>query len=91
MRLGEVLRKWRVMSEMDLRQASKKIGIAHSTLLRLEEGKLPPHGETVVKLIVWLLEDERANDNSQAEQPVPRAEPQLGSEAPTIEFTIPER
>lgn len=58
MRVGIVLKKWRLLSDLDLRQAAAQIGIAHSTLGRLEEGKLPPHGDTVVKLLNWLFTEE---------------------------------
>lgn len=67
MRLGSILKKWRLISDLDLREAAEKIGIAPSTYLRIEQGKVPPHGETLIKLLHWLLE----------------AEPEAANEKPT--------
>jgi|HubBroStandDraft_2_1064218.scaffolds.fasta_scaffold393701_2 transcriptional regulator with XRE-family HTH domain len=55
MKLGELLRKWRAMSELDLKQAGAQIGIAASTLMRIEQGKVPD-GETLLKLMRWIFE-----------------------------------
>jgi transcriptional regulator with XRE-family HTH domain len=54
MKLGELLRKWRAMSELDLKQAGAQIGIAASTLMRIEQGKVPD-GETLLKLMSWIF------------------------------------
>lgn len=58
MRLGAVLKKWRMLSGLEIREAADQIGIASSTLRRVEEGAIPPHGETLIKLLNWLLEPE---------------------------------
>lgn len=55
MRLGIVLRKWRLMSELDLRAAAKLMNIAPSTLMRIENGSMPD-GATIIKLNHWLFE-----------------------------------
>lgn len=62
MRVGKVLKNWRILSQMDTKEAAEMIGIGATTYRRLEEGSTPPHGETVVKIIRWLLEDDRVTD-----------------------------
>lgn len=54
MRIGIVLKRWRLMGEMDLRTAAKQIGIGHTTLMRIENGKMPD-GQTLSILLAWLL------------------------------------
>ena len=61
MKLAELLRKWRVMSELDLKQAGAIIGISASTLMRIEQGKVP-EGETVLKLLHWIFGPAEASD-----------------------------
>jgi len=53
-RLGDVLRKWRAMSMLDLKQVADAIGISVSTLSRLERGKTPDAG-TLRKVWSWLM------------------------------------
>lgn len=54
MNLGIVIRKWRLMNEMSLRNASKIIGIPYVTLNRLEMG-YEPMGHTLRVVLNWLL------------------------------------
>lgn len=54
MRLGTVLRKWRLMNELSLRDAAKEIGIPFVTLMRLEHG-YDPLGRTLRVVLNWLL------------------------------------
>lgn len=54
MKLGRVINKWRLMSELTLRQAAKQIGIPHCTLMRLEMGH-SPRAETLREVLAWLL------------------------------------
>lgn len=51
MRLGAVLRKWR----LDLRTAGKQMGISAATLLRIESGR-DMDGQTFAKIFRWLME-----------------------------------
>lgn len=53
MRIGIVLKKYRLMMEMDLRSLSKEIGIGASTLMRLEMGHNLDYG-TFKKVLDWL-------------------------------------
>lgn len=53
MRLGEVIRKWRIMTERDLRSVGAEIGISAATLMRLEQGR-DPDGKTLAKVWAWL-------------------------------------
>lgn len=57
--IGELLRKWRVMTEKSLRDVAKEIGIAHGTLSRTERG-YPLDGTTMLKIINWLFRGERS-------------------------------
>ena len=59
MKLGEVLRKWRLMSEMDVRTAAGMMGLDHATLWRVEQGK-PPSAETLRSILVWMMGSNRA-------------------------------
>jgi transcriptional regulator with XRE-family HTH domain len=52
-RLGQVLRRYRLMEETDLRTLAKQIGIGAATLMRLEQGR-DPSGETLAKVLNWL-------------------------------------
>jgi len=57
MRLGNVLRKWRHMSELDIRAAAKEIGIDPTTLHRIEQGRMPS-AESLRTIIIWLIGNE---------------------------------
>lgn len=54
MRLGQVLRLWRKMSDAEIREIAAEIGISHGTLSRVERGE-PMQGETLAKILAWLL------------------------------------
>lgn len=58
MKLGEVLRKWRLISERDLRSVGSEIGISAATLMRLEQGR-DPDGKTLAKVLAWLTKEEK--------------------------------
>ena len=52
--LGEVLKKWRLMKELDLRMAAKQFSLAPSTLMRIEHGR-DPSGKSLAAILNWLL------------------------------------
>lgn len=54
MKLGEVIRKWRKMSDVGIREAAKEIGVSHGTLSRIERGEVMD-GKTLVKILAWLF------------------------------------
>lgn len=54
MKIGEVLSDWRYAERMGIREAAEKIGISHSTLSRIENGK-PMDGDTLAKILTWLM------------------------------------
>ena len=56
MNLGKVIRKYRVTSELSLRDVGKEIGIGAATLMRLEQGR-DPDGQTLAKVLAWLFKD----------------------------------
>ena len=50
MKIGKVIRKWRLMQDLDLRSVGKEIGISAATLLRVEIGH-DPSGVTLTKIL----------------------------------------
>ncbi len=56
MRLGEVMRKFRVMSELSQRDLAEQIGLNVSTICRIENGE-GMDGKTLAKVLVWLTEE----------------------------------
>lgn len=57
MRLGLILRKYRVVSEITLREFGQKMGISAATLLRIEQGK-ECDSFTLTKVLMYLLHRE---------------------------------
>jgi len=53
MKLGIVLKKYRLMMEMDLRALAKEMGIGIATLMRIEMGHDPSYS-TFKKILDWL-------------------------------------
>jgi DNA-binding XRE family transcriptional regulator len=53
MRLGTVLRRYRSMREITVRDLAKEIGIAFATLSRIENG-LDCDSKTLMTVLVWL-------------------------------------
>lgn len=66
MRIGQVIKKWRLLSDLDYKKAAQKIGIGGSTLLRIEAGKVPD-GETLIKVLNWLMGEESDGTDSSTE------------------------
>jgi transcriptional regulator with XRE-family HTH domain len=58
MRLGKVIRYWRKMSDIGIREAAQQIGISHGTLSRIERGEAM-EGETLAKVLGWLMQNEK--------------------------------
>jgi transcriptional regulator with XRE-family HTH domain len=56
MKLGDVLRKWRKMEDISVREAAFRMGLTTPTLFRLENGK-PMDGSTLAKIINWLTSE----------------------------------
>jgi transcriptional regulator with XRE-family HTH domain len=53
MKLGKVIRTYRVVNELALRDLGKQIGIGAATLMRLEQGR-EPDGSTLAKVLAWM-------------------------------------
>lgn len=51
-KLGKVIRTYRLMQELTLRELGKEIGIGAATLMRLEQGR-DPDGATLAKVWTW--------------------------------------
>lgn len=58
MKLGTVIKKYRVMSELTMRDVAKEVGIGAATLMRLEKGH-SPDGATLAKILAWLLSEKK--------------------------------
>jgi cytoskeletal protein RodZ len=54
MNIGDVLKNWRVMERMTLREAAPRLGLTVPTLQRIESGHAV-EGSTVVKIMVFLF------------------------------------
>jgi transcriptional regulator with XRE-family HTH domain len=54
MKIGLIIRKYRVFSELTQINLANEIGISKSTLSRLESGE-EMDGATLGKVLVWLL------------------------------------
>lgn len=52
--VGELIRDWRAMQRMGVRECAKDIGLSSATLNRIENGGAMD-GRTMVKLFVWLF------------------------------------
>lgn len=57
MRLGKVIRYWRKMSDVGIREAAREIGVSHGTLSRIERGEAM-EGATLAKVLGWLMSAE---------------------------------
>jgi transcriptional regulator with XRE-family HTH domain len=53
-KLGEVIRRWRKMSDIGIREAAREIGVSHGTLSRIERGEAM-EGTTLAKVLGWLM------------------------------------
>jgi len=54
MNIGDVLKNWRLMEKMTLREACKRVGVSHPTLQRIEQGK-SVDGATMWKILAFLF------------------------------------
>ena len=54
MRLGTVLRKWRAMEELGIREVAKQMGVSTATLSRFEQG-YNCDGVTLSRILLWLF------------------------------------
>ena len=55
MKIGKVIKAYRIHRELGLRPLAKEIGISHATLGRIERNE-KVDGATMVKLWVWLFQ-----------------------------------
>jgi transcriptional regulator with XRE-family HTH domain len=70
MRLGSIIRRWRLAADLPVRDVAAQIGIAPSTLVHMEMGKIPPHSETLIKVVSWLLSEETTNGTGKDQRAV---------------------
>lgn len=67
MKLGELIRKWRLMSEKSVREVAAEIGISAPTLNRIEHGE-SMSGEVLAAILAWLFLKPAEDGNAPAEQ-----------------------
>jgi transcriptional regulator with XRE-family HTH domain len=54
MKLGELIKAWREVNGMGIRDAAKQIGVSSATLSRIENGKELKH-KSFLKLFTWII------------------------------------
>lgn len=57
MKLGKVLRQYRRMNDLSLRDQAKVFGIGAATLMRIEQG-MDFDGKTLAKILNWILSND---------------------------------
>ena len=61
MKLGEVIRCWRRIKDIGVREAALEIGVSHGTLSRVERGE-KMDAETLLKIWTWLTTPGRSEE-----------------------------
>jgi transcriptional regulator with XRE-family HTH domain len=56
MKLGEIIRKYRLHQELTIRELAKDIGVGTATLHRIENGE-NMDGDTLSKIVIWMLKE----------------------------------
>jgi len=56
MNIADLLTAWRYHEHMSIREAAERVGLAESTLRRIERG-YPMQGETLVTVLRWMLSE----------------------------------
>ena len=54
MNLGNVLKKWRAMSDLTIRDAAARMKLDSTTLQRVEQGRMPS-AETLRAILLFLM------------------------------------
>lgn len=60
MMVGTMIRCWRRIEDIGIRDAARQIGVSHGTLSRIERGD-QMDAYTMMKLLRWLFEDTGKN------------------------------
>jgi transcriptional regulator with XRE-family HTH domain len=58
MKLAELLRKWRKMSDLSVRDVANQIGLKVATYSRIERG-YPMDAATLVKVMAWMFSESK--------------------------------
>lgn len=58
MKLGKVIKYYRLIKEIGLRELAVDIGVSAATLSRIENGNFKPDLVTFKKILDWLINDE---------------------------------
>ncbi len=61
MKLGEILKGWREDRGLTLKEAASRMGVSLPTLSRIEHGE-QMDGETLAKLLVWVLQEKGSSN-----------------------------
>lgn len=62
MMVGTMIRCWRRIEDVGIREAAQQIGVSHGTLSRIERGERMD-AVTMMKLLRWLFEGDTKNGN----------------------------
>lgn len=57
MRIGLLLRKWRLINDIAVKELAAEIGISVATLYRMENFGAHTDGVTLLKILNWLCAD----------------------------------
>lgn len=60
MMIGTMIRCWRRIEDVGIREAARQIGVSHGTLSRIERGD-QMDAYTMIKLLRWLFERPTTN------------------------------
>ena len=55
MRIGTVLKRYRKLGDLNIRDMAGELGISSATLSRIETGK-PMDGISLAKILKWMME-----------------------------------
>lgn len=69
MRLGILLRKFRVMSDLTIRDLAREIGVSSAVLSRIERGE-NCDSRTLMRILNWLTEEPAAPTPQEQEPPI---------------------
>lgn len=58
--VGTMIRCWRRIEDVSIREAAKQIGVSHGTLSRIERGD-QMDAYTMMKLLTWLFSTENGS------------------------------
>jgi transcriptional regulator with XRE-family HTH domain len=81
-KLGEIIRRWRLSKDLSVAEVAKEIGVSSSTLVHIEMGSMPPASKTLIAVLSWLTSEDKTNGTGKAEREPASVGQESGGEAP---------